>query len=438
MIKSNFNSKFCQYVQDNISIVEKDRKFVSDVYKSFQDVLGGNNTLQIGSYPRFTAIRPLHDLDILYILGEWDKNDHNPVSLLQSVQNKIKNEYVNPTKHTYNVSLQSHSITIVFKEHGEEIFAVDIVPAYVYSDNEFDQDTYKVPEIAEQKHIKRKQFYKQLQESDIDMGWIHTDPRGYIEITKQVNEVNNDFRRVVKFIKAWKNSHKEEKEEFKLKSFHIEQVIIQYYQENTELEIFDAIFKFFVEIPQIIKNPSIKDRANNHKFIDKYVEELSQYQKNLITQARDCFLKKLEKFSENDSVQEFISPCFYKRVSSSEQFLFDFNIPVLTDNSYNFKIDGLIQQKDGFRDGWLSKFFCKVDFNRKIKFQITTTQPDVDLFKWKVRNDINSKKPRGEITDNRTLRDPEHTALRGNHYVECYAILNNVCVAKARRDVKLN
>lgn len=195
MIKSKFNSKFRQYVQDNISIVEKDRKFVSAVYKSFQDVLGGNNTLQIGSYPRFTAIRPLHDLDILYILGDWDKNDHNPVSLLQAVQNKIENEYVNPTKYAYNVSLQSHSITIVFTEHGEEIFAVDIVPAYVYSGNEFNQDTYKVPEISEQKYRKRKQFYEQLQESDIDMGWIHTDPRGYIEITKQVNEANTQIQK---------------------------------------------------------------------------------------------------------------------------------------------------------------------------------------------------------------------------------------------------
>lgn len=438
MIKNKFNSKFRQYVQDNISIVEKDRKFVSTVYKSFQDVLGGNNTLQIGSYPRFTAIRPLHDLDILYILGDWDKNDHNPVCLLRSVQNKIENKYVNPTKYVYNVSLQSHSITIVFKEHGKEKFAVDIVPAYVCFNNEFDQDTYKVPEIAEQKYIKRKQFYEQLQESDIDMGWIHTDPRGYIEITKQVNKKNNDFRRVVKFIKAWKNSHKEKKEEFKLKSFHIEQVIIQYYQENAELEIFDAIFKFFVGIPQIIENPSIKDRANNHKFIDEYVYELSRYQKNLIIQARDCFLKKLEQFSENDSIQEFIKPCFYTRASYSERFLFDFNIPVLTVSSYNFEIDGFIQKKDGFRDGWLSKYFCKVEFKREIKFQITTTQPNVDLFKWKVRNDRNSKEPRGEITDNRTLRDPEHTAFGGSHYVECYAILNNICVAKARRDVKLN
>jgi hypothetical protein len=49
----------------------------------------------------------------------------------RSVQNKIENKYVNPTKYVYNVSLQSHSITIVFKEHGKEKFAVDIVPAYV-------------------------------------------------------------------------------------------------------------------------------------------------------------------------------------------------------------------------------------------------------------------------------------------------------------------
>jgi hypothetical protein len=51
--------------------------------------------------------------------------------------------------------------------------------------------------------------------------------------------------------------------------------------------------------------------------------------------------------------------------SSSEQFLFDFNIPVLTVSSYNFEIDGFIQKKDGFRNGWLSKYFCKLEFKFK-------------------------------------------------------------------------
>lgn len=438
MIKSKFDSKFRQYVQDKISINENDRKFISAVYQSFQDLLGGNNTLQIGSYPRFTAIQPLHDLDILYILGNWNDNNHNPASLLQEVKNKVDREYSNPTKYTIEVSMQTHSITIVFQENGQDIFAVDIVPAYIYSSDEFNQDTYKVPEIAEQRYRKRKQFYEQLQESNIDMGWVHTDPRGYIEIAKQVNKSNNDFRKVVKFIKAWKNSHKEEKEDFKLKSFHIEQVITQYYQENTELEIFDAIFKFFVEIPKIIENPSIEDRANNHKFIDEYINELSQYQRSLITQARDCFLKKLEQFTEISTIQELIKPCLYKRVSSSEQFLFDSNIPVLTEDYYDFEICGEAQERKGGFRKFILGLSGLIKIDRKIKFRIKGVEPNVDIFKWKVKNDRNSEQPRGEITDNHTLRDPEYTKFRGNHYVECYAILNNICVAKARQDVKLN
>jgi hypothetical protein len=37
----------------------------------------------------------------------------------------------------------------------------------------------------------------------------------------------------------------------------------------------------------------------------------------------------------------------------------------LTVSSYNFEIDGFIQKKDGFRDGWLSKYLCKVGFKRE-------------------------------------------------------------------------
>ena len=58
------------------------------------------------------------------------------------------------------------------------------------------------------------------------MNLIHTDPRGYIEVAKQVNNSNDDFWKTVKFIKAWRNSCKEKYDDFKLKSFHIEQVII--------------------------------------------------------------------------------------------------------------------------------------------------------------------------------------------------------------------
>ena len=452
MKKDKFNSILREYVRKNISPTncynkncgKCDKCFVTKIYASFANVLN-QNCIQIGSYPRFTAIRPLHDLDILYILGDWNEQKHNPQKLLEELLEKIKDDYVNPTNYKIEISLQTHSITTIFKNNeNEEVFSVDIVPAYIFSTNEFKQDTYKVPEALRRKHGKsRQEFYKKLSEEHRRMNWIHTDPRGYIEIAKQVNQSNDDFRKTVKFIKAWKNSCKEKYDNFKLKSFHIEQVITKYFQENDSLEIFDSIFKFFVEIPQIIQSPKIKDRANTEKYIDEYLNDLTEEQKNKIIQAKDCFLKKLEDFSKNDSVDNLIDASFYERAGDSEQFLFDFKIPVLLDEQLNFKIDGWILKKEGFRDGWLSKVNNNIAKNRKIRFQITKDiQKNTSM--WKVQNDktskdvLNNNSIRGEITENHTLNNPESTAYSGNHYVECFAIKNNVCVARAKINVSID
>lgn len=437
MIKSELNSRLRQYVQKHISIDKENREFISDIYNSFQKLLGENQTLQIGSYPRFTAIKPLHDLDILYVVGRWDENNHSPIDLLQEVEKKIKKEYVNFTQYNHHILLQTHSVTIIFNKGEQEIFSVDIVPAYIYSNNSFSQNTYKVPEIAKHRHTKRKQIYTQLQEDGGSMGWIHTDPRGYIETAKQINEINNDFRKTVKLLKSWKGLHKAETDNFKLKSFHIEQVITGYYQENKELEIFDAIFRFFVEIPSIISKPVIKDRASHHKFIDAYLDDLSSHEKELIIQARDCYLKKMEDIETSDTVRKLFLPCFYERSGPAEKFLFDFNIPVLTDDRYAFRIYGEVQERKGGFRKFILDLRGLINVDRNIKFGIRKA-PNVDMFKWKVKNDRKSKEPRGEITDHQTLRGTEHTKYKGNHYVECYAILNNVCVAKSRQYVRLN
>jgi hypothetical protein len=97
---------------------------------------------------------------------------------------------------------------------------------------------------------------------------------------------------------------------------------------------------------------------------------------------------------------------------------------------------GEVQERDGFRKSILNKSGL-ISVDRKIKFRINGNSPNVDLFKWKVKNDNSSKEPRGEITDYQTRNDPENTKYSGNHFVECYAILNNTCVAKARQNVKL-
>jgi len=437
MKKDNINSKLREYVKTRLTPTQEDRKFVSLIYDSFNTVLN-QKCIQIGSFPRFTAIRPIHDLDILYILGKWDEKNHNPADTLKILLDKINKEYKNPTNYKLQSSLQTHSITVSFNSDKEEIFSVDIVPAYIFSKNEFGDDIYKVPEVLRQKHGKKRlEYYQRLENEKREMNWITSDPKGYIVMAKNINDVNQDFRKTVKFVKAWKNACVEKDDDFKLKSFHIEQLITNIFFDNLKSEIFDSIFKFFVELPEQLKAPHIKDRANNDKYIDEYLNELTIWQKEKIVKARDGFLIKLEELLNSEAIESLFDINFYKRASSNEQFLFDYGIPTLIDDAYSIEIvANVLARKGGFREFILNKI-GKIEIDRRIEFRLREPLPNVDLFKWKVKNDNNSKEPRGEITDDHTRYDPERTFYNGTHFVECFAIKNNMCVAKAKQYVKL-
>ncbi len=435
MKKSDFNSVFRRYTKSKISPSKQERKLISKIYDSFKSVLN-QNCIQIGSYPRFTAIRPIHDLDILYIIGDWSNEGKDPLKELTSLNHKIETEYINPTDYSIELSLQSHSVTVSYRTGKGVVFSVDIVPAYKVSKNEFDDDTYMVPEILYQKHGQvRKELYQSLKLERKEMGWIKSDPRGYIETARIVNGKNSDFRNTVKFVKAWKNSCKLKENDFRLKSFHIEQVITSYFMNEPALEIFDGIFRFFSELHLWIEKAQIPDRAEPKKFIDEYIDSLSDPQKMRILEARDCFLIKLEEFAVSDSADALIDGFFYTRVSDSEQFLFDFNIPVLLDPDFEFEISAYVKPRDGgFREYFLDKVGL-VKVKREIEFRVKQRHPEIDHFKWKVKNDNSCMQPRGEITDNQTLNHPEKVEYNGKHYVECFAIIDNSCVARTKQNV---
>ena len=85
MRKSNINALLRSYVKENLTPTADDIQFVSNIYQSFNDLLGVNNCIQIGSYPRYTAIKPLHDLDVLYIMGDWNSSTANPIFDLNTI-----------------------------------------------------------------------------------------------------------------------------------------------------------------------------------------------------------------------------------------------------------------------------------------------------------------------------------------------------------------
>ena len=436
MTRDEFVSKFREYVRKNLTPTESERSLVSKVYSAFC-LLFHDNCLQIGSYARFTAIRPIHDLDILYVVGNWDENNHSPETALKSLLSLITAQFKNPTSYTIKTSLQTHSITVTFNQGNTEILSVDIVPAYILSKNEFGDDVYKVPEIVRIRHGERRaEYYKSLALKGAEPGWIASDPRGYIRIAQQINQINEDFRKAAKFIKAWKYSCEAKNSNFKIKSFHIEQLVIAQFKETPHADIFDGIFNFFLRLPEKIEVAQIPDRADPGTFIDEYINQLTRGQKELIIKARDGFLKKLEEFTPNQAVSSLLEAYFYQRASYSEQYLFDFGVPTFLDDHYAFEIMGEVQERNGFRKSILEKAGI-IPIDRKIKFMIKGKPPQVDYFKWKVKNDDTSPEPRGEITDHHTRNDPENTKYKGNHFVECYALLNNVCVAKVRQDVIL-
>ena len=419
----------------NLSPTEKERSFVSEVYQSVLEVLGERNCLQIGSYPRFTSITPLHDLDVQYILGFQGEDTSNASKALEELQRLLQNRYNNPTQYAVEISRQTHSITIAFKEGGDEVFAVDIVPAYISGANEFGGDTYLVPEIFSKSHRAKMRRYEELAERQQQMTWINSDPRGYIQVARAVNESNSDFRKAVKIAKAWKQACCEANPHFKLKSFHLEQVITAYFCRGLSIEIFDALFWFFCDLPGILSEPRIPDRADPNRMIDAYVADLSRLERQTVIQARDHFLIHLENLTGAEDVPRLLEPGFRQRAGTAESFLFDQRIPVLIEDDAVLRIQGLALVRDGFRQAVLDARGV-IPIDRRICFSVVRGVP-AELYKWKVRNDDRSPKPRGEITDHSTAHNPEHTKYLGKHFVECYAISGGVCIARVRQDVEI-
>lgn len=434
MKKTEFNAAFRKYVSEHISPTPNERKLVTEIYEAMKNALGQENCLQIGSYARFTSITPLHDLDVLYLLGPHHGMPGDPVAALDALSKLLDSEFKNPTKFSTKISRQTHSMTMTFLKDSEEIFSVDIVPAYSDKKNEFGDDAYLVPELLSKSHSERRQLNEQVAKGSHKMTWIKSDPRGYVQAATSLNGTNDDFRRSVKFIKAWRTSCKKMDESFSLKSFHIEQIITKFFLANPNAEIFDAVFNFFYALPTNISKPQIRDRGDPARYIDQYIANLSDDEKSLVQQTRDFFLIKLEEFSGSD-VGALIQAGKRARLRREETYLFDQKIPTLTEENLTI-IATALPRKGGFRQMILDALGI-IEVDRKIEFRIPNNAPIADIYKWKVKNDDNCREPRGEITDNRTKNDPESTAYNGKHYVECYAIRNKICVARARQYVSL-
>jgi hypothetical protein len=291
------------FVQKYLTPTPDERSMVAAIYGAVCVVLGRDRCYQIGSFPRFTAIRPPHDLDILFSADKWPGHEPDARAVLSELAKRLESELVAPNGLKFAVSLQTHSITVSFMLNGEEKFAVDVVPAWTSgTKNEFGDDIYWVPEILLKGHRRRLKTYKRLAERGGQIDYILSDPKGYISVAAGLNAENSDFRKSVKFPKKWKWWAKEANDEFKMKSFHIEQIITGYFKQNRSLDILAAVTKFFEELPLWISRSQIPDRADANRNIDAYIDDLTSEQKAIILAAGAEFLERLRTYNGETDV----------------------------------------------------------------------------------------------------------------------------------------
>ena len=122
------NAIIKKYVRDTLSPTKDEQSYVSDKNNALQEMLG-NACFRAGSFARFTAVRPLHDLDIIWITDNPAVMD-DPKAALSQLASLLSSEYKKRGDATPEIAAQTHSVTLLFKDvDDEDGFSIDIVPA---------------------------------------------------------------------------------------------------------------------------------------------------------------------------------------------------------------------------------------------------------------------------------------------------------------------
>ena len=275
-------------VHRRYSPTEQEKKRVERAYEDLRGVLG-EGLFRSGSLARYTAIRPIHDLDVIYPTNNAVRD--NPEAVLRELKNTIDSKRLNGVN---SISIQSHSISLSYN-----LFNIDIVPAIRICDDE--DSSLLVPEVL---HARSARLLEEGVRSGGEVRWVKSNPKFYIRQAKTINDsTKGNFRYAVRLMKAWKATCKNEYgDNFKLKSFHIEQELAHTYMKKEFIGILDALILSAQSIIQHINSPHIVDAADNSKFIDEYIIDLNEYQKQIVLKELHLLVGIINKYGSDDGV----------------------------------------------------------------------------------------------------------------------------------------
>jgi hypothetical protein len=431
----NTTDTFKQFVS-NIIIAEEKADTISYRYGRITKALNEKhrgtdsktaNTLQVGSYGRYTGIKGISDLDMLYIMPGTKWEDYNvaggQAKLLQDTKAAISKTYS-----ASDIKVDRCVVTVSFSDSH-----IDVQPVFEVEDQD-----YKYPDAYG------------------SGSWKTTKPRQEMSAMKEAEEQKNkNLRRLCKMARAWKN-----KNGVYIGGLLIDTLAYNFLSstkeyDSTSFSSYDLMcrdfFKYLYDQPKDQKEYGAlgsKQRVKVRKPFKRKAKKAYDLAVDAIATSsdkkehrkwRDIFGNDFPKYQNEEAEARQVN----ENYRGNEEFIesyYPINI------SYDLKIDCEVKQ-NGFREGLLREFLVnkiKLMPKKSLRFYID----GIDIappyaVKWKVTNRgeqaIKRNCIRGQIIDDAGAQErKESTNFKGSHIVECYIIKDNMVVAMDSIDVPIS
>ncbi len=272
-------------------------------------------------------------------------------------------------------------------------------------------------------------------------GWIKSDPREFIQWFNHQADNDGQLKRIVRYLKAWSDYRKGDLPIGLIFSILATNNIV--FDERDDV----ALYSTLLNIKRSLEWSFVCYRPTTPIY-ENLLEDYSRTNKDYFLGQLDSFIQSAEKALDEKTSQANACKAWQRHFGKdrfpfeSEEFIDNY---FKVDIKYQLKIDCLVSQK-GFRTHSLMQMLLsKLPLlpNKSLEFYIVDCNvPQPFQVKWKVRNvgeeAIRRNLIRGQIiNDSGNHRIVESSNFYGSHFVECYIIKNNVCVARSRIDVPI-
>ncbi len=410
-------------IDNAASITSKYEEITSALNKKFRDTESKTaNSLQVGSYGRWTGIKGISDLDMLYIMPSSKWNDYKngkQSKLLDDTKDAIQARYPKTT-----VKKDRLVVQVIYKG-----FMVEVQPVFEQEDASFKYpDTYN------------------------GGCWKITKPRKEIKAMKEfVDQKNKNLRKLCKMSRAWKN-----KCGVGMGGLLLDTLAYNFLKSNSDYDkrstayygwLCRDFFKYLSEEPNkdyylaLGSNQRVNVKSKfQRKAKEAYENSLTAIAAGETSSANKKWKKIFGRPFPVAAVQESKSSAYSFR--NTEQFIEDL---YTVDIRFNVRLECEVSQ-NGFREALLRNMLArklKLQSKKKLNFFIADIDvPGEFIIKWKVlnRGAVAEQRDciRGDIViDEGFSKREEKTGFNGEHIVECFVIQNDVVVARDRIDVPI-